>query len=66
MKVWLALLALVMSLVALGLYLGVRSYLKRHGEEPVEMHQQWLMRRMWAICILTIAASLLGLIRLFL
>ena len=66
MKIIVSILSLALALVALGLYFSVRKYLKRHAEEELAQHQAWMMGRMRLIAVLTIAASLLSLLRLFL
>lgn len=66
MKTALAALSLALALAALGLYRQVRRYLRLHSQEELEPHAAWLMGRMRAIAGLTIAASLLRLLRLFL
>ena len=56
---------LILALVALSMYLRVRKYLRIHTDEPVEEHSDWLMGRMWVICILSLVSALMGVLRLF-
>lgn len=59
-------LQVLLAVVALSMYLRVRKHLNLHTDESVEEHCDWLMGRMWMICILALISALIGVVRLFL
>lgn len=57
---------ILLTLVALSMYLRVRKYFGLQEDEQAEDHGDWLLTRMRVICVLALVAALIGLVRIFL